>query len=97
MLRSCDLRAFNAERFAKCLAGRRMVMIGDSTMNGIFNSLACLTRHISTGRQGPWEDSDMTRIQDAYWSRNGEVYKQVLLPCLMTLAGVLGMPVVDCE
>jgi hypothetical protein len=31
------------------VAGRRIIMIGDSTMNGIFNSLACLLRRRSRG------------------------------------------------
>lgn len=62
-------------------------MIGDSTMNGIFNSLACLLRRRSKGTLVPWESSKMTKIHGDYGSRNGEVYKQVFNSFLITCNG----------
>lgn len=78
--RRCELQPFSGEGFAKCLAGRRLLMIGDSTMNGIFSSLACLSRdQLTSGRHRPWELSEMTQIHDdePYMSRGGETYRQV--------------------
>ncbi len=39
---ACDLHAMNATHFAQCLKGQRMIIIGDSTMRQVFQSLACL-------------------------------------------------------
>ncbi len=78
--RRCELQPFSDRGFDKCLAGRRLIMIGDSTMNGIFSSLACLLRNrIESGRHMPWEVSNITKIQDniEYMSRGGEAIKQV--------------------
>lgn len=38
----CDLHAMNASHFSQCLAGQRMIIIGDSTMRQVFQSLGCL-------------------------------------------------------
>ena len=47
---ACDLQEFSAEQFQACLRGRRIIMIGDSTMRQLFQSLACLfTAHIRSG------------------------------------------------
>ena len=39
---ACDLHAMNGTHFAQCLKGQRMIIIGDSTMRQVFQSLACL-------------------------------------------------------
>ena len=39
---ACDLHAMNATHFAQCLKGQRIIIIGDSTMRQVFQSLACL-------------------------------------------------------
>ncbi len=39
---ACDLHAMNATYFAQCLKGQRMIIVGDSTMRQVFQSLACL-------------------------------------------------------
>ena len=39
---ACELHAWNASHFEECLAGRRIIIIGDSTMRQAFQSLACL-------------------------------------------------------
>lgn len=38
----CALHHFNPEHFEQCLTGRRIIIIGDSTMRQMFQSLACL-------------------------------------------------------
>ena len=38
----CSLHHFNPEHFEQCLTGRRIIIIGDSTMRQMFQSLACL-------------------------------------------------------
>ena len=38
----CALHQFNPEHFEQCLTGRRIIVIGDSTMRQMFQSLACL-------------------------------------------------------
>lgn len=87
----CDLQPFSEAGFDRCLAGgRRLIMIGDSTMNGIFNSLACLLRsRLATGHLEPWERSEVTDIRGDYTSRSGDIYLQVrcslALPCPIPL------------
>lgn len=39
---SCELHAMNATHFSQCLKGQRIIIIGDSTMRQVFQSLACL-------------------------------------------------------
>lgn len=39
---ACELNAWNASRFEQCLAGRCIIIVGDSTMRQTFQSLACL-------------------------------------------------------
>ena len=39
---ACELNAFDASDFSQCMAGQRLIIIGDSTMRQIFQSLACL-------------------------------------------------------
>lgn len=39
---SCELHAFNASHFSECMTRRRIIIIGDSTMRQVFQSLACL-------------------------------------------------------
>ncbi len=47
---ACELRPFSAEQFEACLPGKRVIIIGDSTMRQMFQSLACLmTPVISAG------------------------------------------------
>ena len=47
---SCDLHRMNATHFSKCLAGQRIIIIGDSTMRQVFQSLACLlSEHVEDG------------------------------------------------
>lgn len=55
----CDLQPFNAEGFDKCMADRRLIIIGDSLMRQTFQSLACLLSEVSaystsTGRTPVW-------------------------------------------
>lgn len=38
----CELRPFSAEHFEACLPGKRIIIIGDSTMRQLYQSLACL-------------------------------------------------------
>ncbi len=68
-------------------------MIGDSTMNGIFNSLACLLRHRqATGHLEPWDRSEVSAIRGEYMSRSGGIYLQVrckTLPCPFPLSTLL--------
>ena len=46
----CDLRPWDAQKFAHCTAKKRIIMIGDSLMRQQFQSLACLTSNISVSR-----------------------------------------------
>ena len=47
---SCDLHSMNATHFSKCLKGQRLIIIGDSTMRQVFQSLACLlVDHVEDG------------------------------------------------
>ena len=39
---ACELHAFNASHFSQCTKGQRIIIIGDSTMRQVFQSLACL-------------------------------------------------------
>ena len=39
---ACDLHAMNTTHFSQCLKGQRLIIIGDSTMRQVFQSLACL-------------------------------------------------------
>jgi len=39
---ACELNPWNASHFEQCLKGRRVIIIGDSTMRQTFQSLACL-------------------------------------------------------
>ncbi len=43
----CDLRPWDAQKFAQCTAKKRIIMIGDSLMRQQFQSLACLTSNVS--------------------------------------------------
>ena len=43
--------------------GRRLIMVGDSNMNGMFTSLGCLMRERSEGALSTWDVSTMTRHQ----------------------------------
>ncbi len=45
----CALHHFNPEHFEQCLLGRRIIIIGDSTMRQLFQSLACLMNPRVTG------------------------------------------------
>ena len=46
----CELHPMDSKHFAQCLQGRRIIMIGDSTMRQMFQSLACLLGdHIGDG------------------------------------------------
>ena len=76
----CDLQPFDDIAFDQCLAGRRLIMIGDSTMNGLYISLGCLMRHLSEGALSTWDVSKMPRIKDEYQSRVGPIFKQVRRP-----------------
>ncbi len=52
----CDMRQWDLQEFAKCTANKRMIMVGDMSMQQMFNSLACLTRPaLKSGKQTPWE------------------------------------------
>ncbi len=77
----CELQGFDGAGFDECLAGRRLIMIGDSTMNGIFSSLGCMLKdRLTSGRHRPWDTSNMTKIHDKfeYISRGGEAVRQVI-------------------
>ncbi|CAL5222153.1 g4478 [Coccomyxa viridis] len=55
---ACDLHAMNATYFAQCLKGQRMIIVGDSTMRQVFQSLACLLHEeIVEGYLVPWEEA----------------------------------------
>lgn len=47
----CDLRPWDAQKFAQCASKKRIIMIGDSLMRQQFQSLACLTGNVSVGLQ----------------------------------------------
>ena len=38
----CELHDFNASHFSQCMKGRRLIIVGDSTMRQVFQSLACM-------------------------------------------------------
>ena len=40
----CQLRSFDADNFNQKMAGRKLIMVGDSIMRLHFHSLACLMR-----------------------------------------------------
>ena len=47
---ACELQPMDAQHFSQCLRNRRVIMIGDSTMRQMFQSLACiLGEHIQDG------------------------------------------------
>lgn len=46
---ACELHSFNASHFSQCVAGQRIIIIGDSTMRQVFQSLACLLHAEVTG------------------------------------------------
>ncbi len=43
---SCDLHPFDATGYDKCMANRRLIIIGDSLMRQTFQSLACLLNKV---------------------------------------------------
>jgi hypothetical protein len=52
------MRQWDLQEFVKCTANRRMIMVGDMSMQQMFDSLACLTRPaLKSGKQSPWEVS----------------------------------------
>ncbi|EIE21588.1 hypothetical protein COCSUDRAFT_66960 [Coccomyxa subellipsoidea C-169] len=66
----CDMRQWDLQEFAKCTANRRMIMVGDMSMQQMFNSLACLTRPaLKSGKQTPWEESDL-KLDKEYTARS---------------------------
>ncbi|CAK0787972.1 hypothetical protein CVIRNUC_011194 [Coccomyxa viridis] len=59
---ACELHAWNASHFEECLAGRRIIIIGDSTMRQAFQSLACLlTDQILSGFFVDWENANSSQ------------------------------------
>jgi hypothetical protein len=50
---SCDLRSFDAVGFDKCMAGRRLIIVGDSLMRQMFQSLACLNNDVRRASFSP--------------------------------------------
>lgn len=47
---ACELHSMNTTYFSECLQGQRIIIIGDSTMRQVFQSLACLlTDHVTDG------------------------------------------------
>ncbi|KAK9916493.1 hypothetical protein WJX75_003317 [Coccomyxa subellipsoidea] len=58
----CALHHFNPEHFEQCLAGRRIIIIGDSTMRQMFQSLACLmTPRIVGGFFMDWDKTNSSQ------------------------------------
>ena len=47
----CDLRPWDAQKFAQCTAKKRIIMVGDSLMRQQFQSLACLTSNVTVTPQ----------------------------------------------
>ncbi len=43
----CNLHPFEARGFNKCMADRRLIIVGDSLMRQTFQSLACLLNEVS--------------------------------------------------
>ena len=55
----CELRPWDAAGFAGCLAGRRLIMVGDSLMRQSFQSLGCLAAPvIASGVSADWRGKD---------------------------------------
>lgn len=52
----CELRQWDLPDFVRCTAKRRIILIGDMTMQQMFNSLACLLHSaIRSGSQTTWQ------------------------------------------
>ena len=52
---ACALRPWDAAAFGACMRGRRIVLIGDSLMRQMFQSLACLLGpQLEAGRGADW-------------------------------------------
>jgi hypothetical protein len=61
----CDLRPWNLQSFMTCTAERRLILIGDTSMHLMFNSLACLLHSsITSGSQIPWQARASSTIPD---------------------------------
>ncbi|CAL8467294.1 g6831 [Coccomyxa elongata] len=59
----CALHHFNPEHFEQCLTGRQIIIIGDSTMRQLFQSLACLmTPRIVGGFFMDWDKTNASHI-----------------------------------
>lgn len=55
----CELRPWDAAGFAGCLAGRRLIMVGDSLMRQSFQSLGCLAAPVTaSGVSADWRGKD---------------------------------------
>lgn len=74
---NCDLHAMNGTHFAQCLKGQRIVIVGDSTMRQVFQSLACILHEdVEDGYLVPWEDATANHTsvpaEKQYMARDSE-------------------------
>lgn len=58
----CDLQAWDAGAFSRCIKGRRLIFFGDSTTRQQFQSLACLLGPVTAHQSGSnyWNESSIT-------------------------------------
>lgn len=57
---ACQLRPTDPDDLAARMAGRRLIMLGDSLMRLHFFSLGCLLRsHVASGRGVTWDRSEI--------------------------------------
>ncbi|CAK0786753.1 hypothetical protein CVIRNUC_009967 [Coccomyxa viridis] len=71
---ACELHSMNTTYFSECLQGQRIIIIGDSTMRQVFQSLACLlTDHVTDGYLVDWQDAKPNQtavpFKDEYFVR----------------------------
>ena len=69
---ACELRSWSAERFAQCVAKRRIIMLGDSLMRQQWMSMACMLNNVIVGAptccqllQSTWQWLLHTRHDDS--------------------------------
>ncbi|CAL8467102.1 g6638 [Coccomyxa elongata] len=58
---ACELHAWDANGFDRCVANRRIILIGDSLMRQMFQSLACLLGPVTASEHASnWSDTSST-------------------------------------
>lgn len=71
----CDLRPWDARKFAQCTAKKRIVMIGDSLMRQQFQSLACLTSNVTVS-QHPTPQTGSAHLHQSQGAGDGNAAVQ---------------------